>query len=340
MSTQFDERVTTEAPVVPARRLRLPEAMGVWEVSLAVLVVATAIGGSFVSPFFLSGQNFAITAAGAVGIALMVIPMTWLMIAGEIDLSIASIFGLSSVVFGLALDRGLPLTVALLIGLSIGALCGLVNGLLSVNVGLPSLIVTVGTLALYRGLAYVLLESEAISNLPAGFTAFAQRNVPGTELPYAFLAFVLVAAVAAVLLQRGSIGRKALAIGSNAQVARFSGIRVRRIKRNLFVLSGLLGATAGMLYSGYINSVRATNGTGLELVVIGIVLIGGVSMYGGKGSFVGVLLSLTLVTMLTSLMTLRFVSTDIQYMVTGLLMVAAVVVPAVAQRVAGRLGSS
>lgn len=326
--------VRVEDPVLkePTWSWRLPSWLGVWEIALAVLVVLTLAVGSINSPFFLTGRNFSITAAATVGVALMVVPMTWLMIAGEIDLSIASIFGLSAVIFGLAIQGGTNLFLAMGLGLAAGAVAGLVNGLLAIDIGLPSLIVTVGTLGLYRGLAYVLLENRGISDLPEGFTSFAQGNIPGLIIPYGFACFVVLAVAAAVLLHRGSIGRKALAVGSSPEVSLFSGIRVKRVKRGLFVFSGLVAALAGMLYSGYVNSVRATNGTGLELVVIGIVLIGGVSMYGGKGSFIGVLLSLTLVSAITSAMTLSFVATNIQYMVTGLLMIGAVVVPVVVSR--------
>lgn len=233
----------------------------------------------------------------------------------------------------MTLRAGLPAWLAIGVGILAGAVAGLVNGILVVDVGLPSLIVTIGTLGLYRGCAYILLGNEGVSELPRALTSFAQDSVPGSLVPYGFLAFLALAAAAAVLLHRGAIGRKVFAIGSNPEVARFSGLAVRRIKRSLFVFSGTVAAVAGIAYSGYISTVRATNGTGLELVVIGIVLIGGVSMYGGRGSFADVLLALILVTVVTSWMTLDDAETAVQYMVTGLLMIGAVVVPALAARI-------
>jgi len=340
MSVQAQERAKPSAtpPGKPSRRAsiltRLGQIPGVggWEAALAVLVVVVLILGSVTSRPFGTGENFAITATASLSLALMVIPMAWLMIAGEIDLSIASVFGLAATVFGVSIRAGLPGWLAFVLGLATGALCGLLNGLVSVNTGIPSLIVTIGTSAIYRGTSFIALQNEGISNLPPALTTFAQGSIPRTVIPYGFVLFTIIAVVAALLLHKGTIGRKVFAIGSNPQVSRFSGLRVRRIKRGLFIWAGLMAATAGMLYAGYINTVRATNGVGMELVVIGIVLIGGVDMYGGRGSFVGVLLSLLLITTLTSWMSLQFWETNVQYMVTGLIMIGAVVIPALAKK--------
>jgi len=317
------------------RTFTLPNWFGPWEVGLLALVVMVLAIASATSPFFATGQNFAITAAGAIGLALMVIPMTLLMISGEIDLSVASMFGLAGVVFGIAIESGVAWPLAMLVGLGVGALGGALNGVLTLVFSLPSLVVTIGTLALYRGLAYVLLESRAISALPPEFTSFAQTNVPGTFIPFTFLVFATLALVAAVLLHSGAVGREIYAVGSSAAVARFSGIGLRRLKLALFASSGAVAAFAGMVYAGYVSSARANNGTGLELTVIAIVLIGGVSMYGGRGSFAGVLLALALVTALGSWMNLGFVPSNVQNTVIGGLMIAAVVVPALAAKVRG-----
>ena len=315
--------------------------VGAWEVALFALVVATLVIGAIWSPFFLTLENFQVTTAGAVGIALMAIPMTWIMIAGEIDLSVASVFGLSGVVFGLQIQGGVDFLPAILIALSVGLIAGLVNALFAVRLGLPSLIVTVATLSLFRGLAFVLLETQSVSSLPTSFAEFAQGRVAGSPVPNTLIVFLVLAAIGAVLLQKGTIGRKVYAIGSSTQVSRFSGIRVNRVKLGLFVFSGLVASLAGILYAGYVNSVRADNGTGLELTVVAIVLIGGVSMYGGKGRVLGVLLSLVLIVAIRSLMNLVYVQTNIQYMVVGLLMIGAVVVPAIAARIrTGRRRSS
>lgn len=328
----------TSPPSAPGQSRRsprraLPSWFGAWETSLLVLVVLVTVMASINTPYFATGSNFSITAGGAIGLALMVIPMALLMIAGEIDLSIASVFGLTGVVFGLCIEGGISLPLSIVIGLVLGAAAGFINGWLTVAFGLPSLVVTVGTLGLYRGIAYILLESRSISALPVEFTTFSQSNIYGTYIPYTFVLFVLMAVIAAVVLHRGAFGRRTFAVGSSAVVSRFSGIPVRRIKITLFCLSGTIAALAGMLYAGYVSSARANNGTGLELSVIAIVLIGGVSMFGGKGSFAGVMLSLVLVTVLTSWMNLGFLPTNVQNTVIGVLMIAAVVVPVVAKKI-------
>ena len=315
---------------------RLPSWLGVWEITLLSLVIIAFVFAASSSPFFATGRNFAITAAGTSSLALMVMTMVWVMIAGEIDLSVASVFGLAGVVFGIGVEVGVDPVFAMLAGLMVGGGAGLFNGLLIVGFGLPSLVVTVGTLGLFRGLAFILLESRSISALPAGFTAFAQGNIYGTYIPFTFVLVVVIAAISGVLLQRGTIGRKIYSVGSSPVVSRFSGIRVNRIRVLLFVVSGTVAALAGMIYAGYVSSARASNGTGLELSVVAIVLIGGVSMYGGKGSFVGVLLSLVLVTILTSAMNLAYISTNVQYTVLGLLMIGAVVVPVLVRRISAR----
>ena len=326
----------TSAPRAPIeeqesrRRRSLPTWFGPWEIALLALVVIVLTVAGIASPHFATGQNFAITAAGAMSLALMAIPMAGLMIAGEIDLSIASTFGLSGVVFGMTLDAGVPLALALLVGLATGAAAGFLNGWLTTVFGLPSLVVTVGTLGLYRGIAFILLENRSISNIPAEWATFAQNNIPGTYIPYPLILFAVVAGLAALILHRGGLGRRIFAVGSSVEASRYSGIRVTFVKRLLFTLSGAVAALAGMLYTGYVSSARADNGTGLELTVIAIVLIGGISMYGGRGSFVGVVLSLILVTALGSWMNLGFVSTNVQNTVIGALMIAAVVVPALA----------
>jgi rhamnose transport system permease protein len=327
IDTQTMPADTSETSVVKSK-LHLPTWFGPWELALLCLVFIVLVAGTVTSTYFATGENFAITAAGAVGLSLMVIPMTWLMIAEEIDLSIASVFGMCGVVFGLSIENGWPLTLAIVLAVVVGAVAGLINGFLTVDVGLPSLVVTVGTLALFRGIAYILLESRSVSKLPLSFTQFTQGNIAGTLIPNTFIVFVIVAIVAGIFLTRGSVGRKTYSAGSSVEVSRFSGIRVKLVKRGLFIFSGSIAGLAGVLYSGYVSSARANNGTGLELSVIAIVLIGGVSMYGGKGSFIGVMLSLLLVTTLTSWMTLGYVATNIQYTVIGLLMISAVVLPA------------
>lgn len=263
----------------------------------------------------------------------MSLSMTLIVIAGEIDLSVASILGLASVMIGITWSAGIPLWLDILIALAVGALAGLVNGLLVTRLGLPSLVVTLGTLALYRGLAYVILGSQAVSNFPSAYTNFGIGDVPGTLIPWSLVVFALLALLFLVVLHRSWIGRQIYAIGNNKEAARFAGISVNRVKLMLFVLSGLLSALAGVVFTARISSSRADNALGFELDVVTVVLLGGINIFGGSGSMVGVILALFVVGGLRNALGLAFVSGDVQNIVVGALLVFSVLGPNIAQRV-------
>ena len=221
----------------------------------------------------------------------MSLPMALIIIAGEIDLSVESMVGLSASVLGYLYAAGVPMELAIPIVLVIGALGGLLNGVLTTRAGLPSLVVTLGTLALYRGLALVVLESRGISQFPTWFTTFGFGTVPGLPIPWPFVLYLALALVLAALLHGTWIGRQIYAIGKNQAAARFSGVRVARIKLWLFVLSGAVAALAGVILTARMASARADVGIGLTLVVVTIVLLGGVDIFGGRGTIPGVVLA-------------------------------------------------
>src|SRR5579875_1711231 len=184
-----------------------------WEALLIVLLVLTAILGNALSPYFLTPFNLALMVESMMEIAIMALPMTLIIIVGEIDLSVASTLGLASVIMGITWSAGIPLWLDIVIALAVGAVAGLFNGLLVTRLGLPSLGVTLGTLALYRGLAYVILGSEAVSNFPSSYTSFGIGDVPGTLIPWTFVVFVILALLFLLILHRSWIGRQIYAIG-------------------------------------------------------------------------------------------------------------------------------
>lgn len=304
-----------------------------WEVLLVVLLVVTILIGNGLSPYFLTPFNLSLMVESFVEIAIMSLAMTLIIIAGEIDLSVASVLGLSSVMMGITWNAGIPLWLDIIIALATGAVAGLFNGLLITRLGLPSLVVTLGTLALYRGLAYVILGSLAVSNFPGGYTNFGIGYVPGTLIPWTFVVFVILALIFIVVLHRSWIGRQIYAIGNNKEAARFAGIRVNRVKLLLFVLSGLLAALAGIVFTARISSARADNGLGFELYVVTVVLLGGVNIFGGRGSLVGVILALFVIGGLRNALGLIDVSGDVQNIVVGALLVCSVLGPNIAQRI-------
>lgn len=304
-----------------------------WEALLVVLLVLTILIGNGLSPYFLTPFNLSLMVESFVEIAIMSLSMALIIIAGEIDLSVASVLGLSSVMLGITWNAGIPFWLDIIIALAVGAVAGLFNGLLVTRLGLPSLVVTLGTLGLYRGLAYVILGSQAVSNFPSTYTNFGIGDVPGTLIPWTFVVFVILALIFIVVLHRSWIGRQIYAIGNNKEAARFAGIRVNRVKLLLFVLSGVLAALAGIVFTARISSARADNALGFELDVITAVLLGGVNIFGGRGSLVGVILALFVIGGLRNALGLIDVSGDVQNIIVGALLVFSVLGPNIVQRI-------
>ena len=215
----------------------------------------------------------------------MALPMTLIIITGEIDLSVASILGMSSALLGDLYSRGWPMPLVLLIVLVVGAIAGAFNGFLVTRVGLPSLAVTIGTLTLYRGIAIVILGPQTISTFPTRYTNIGVNAVPhtGGYVSYSVLFFAILAIVFGVVLHATPVGRSLFVMGANEEAARYAGIRVKRTKLILFTVSGLVCAFAGILYTFRLSTAVQDNGLGLELSVVTIVLLGGVSIFGGRG---------------------------------------------------------
>jgi rhamnose transport system permease protein len=312
---------------------RLTSLLIMWEALLVVLLVVSVVIGSILSPFFLSGFNFYEITSNIMEIAIMALPMTLIIIAGEIDLSVASVLGLASVVLGLLWQSGHPLWFAIGVALLIGLVAGCVNGLLVTKLALPSLVVTIGSLALYRGLAYVVLGDQAVSNFPTVFTNFGFSPIPGTELPWSGLIFAILVIIFVVILHFSRLGRQLYAIGNNKEAARFSGINVSRVKLVLFMLSGTIAALAGVIFTARFSSARPDNALGFELAVVTVVLLGGVNIFGGRGSLLGVVLAIFIVATLQSIFSLLNISGDTQSLAIGLLLILSVLGPNIARRI-------
>ncbi|MBB2915405.1 rhamnose transport system permease protein [Streptosporangium becharense] len=298
-----------------------------WDTLVGLLLVLVFIGGSASSPGFASIDNLSFALGDLGEIALIALAMTMLVVAAEVDLSVASVLGLSSALVGALWDAGWAIETIIPLVVVIGAACGLVNGLLVTRLGLPSLAVTIGTLALYRGLAYVVLGDRAIAEFPQQYTSLAVDDIPGTPIPYPVALFILLAIITAVVLHATGFGRSLFAIGAQEEAALFAGIRVKRVKLILFVLSGTVAAFAGVVFTLRYGSARADNGMGLELAVIAAVLLGGVDFDGGRGTLGGVIAGVLLIGLLRNLLMLNDVSTEIQSIVTGLLLIISVITP-------------
>ena len=304
-----------------------------WETLLAIVLIMLIGIGASLSPVFLTPRNFANLIAAVIEVAIMSLPMALIIIAGEIDLSVESMVGLSAAVLGTLYAAGVPIELVIPIVLVVGALGGLLNGVLVTRMGLPSLVVTVGTLALYRGLALVVLGSRGVSAFPDWFTTFGFGTTPGIPIPWPFILYLALAVVLGGLLHRTWVGRQIYAIGKNSSASRYSGVQVARIKLALFVLSGTVAALAGIILTARQASARADVGTGLTLVVVTIVLLGGIDIFGGRGTIVGVVLAFFTLAVLGNALRLANVSSDIQSIVIGVLLIVSVLIPTFARRV-------
>ncbi len=303
-----------------------------WEVLLLAALLGLIVLGNALSPFFLSAGNFGNLIASLMEVAIMALPMTLIIIAGEIDLSVESMAGLSSAILGFMWAAGIPIEVGIVAVLVVGVLGGLLNGLLVARGGLPSLVVTLGTLALFRGLALIILGPRGVSDFPPGFTEIGFGHVPGTDIPWPFVIFLALALILGVILHRSWVGRQVYAIGKNTGAARFSGVRVARVKIGLFVLTGLIAALAGVILTSRLSTSRADAGQGMTLTVVTIVLLGGVNIFGGSGTIPGVVLAVLVVAVMQNALRLAGVSVDVQSIALGLLLIVSVVVPTFAHQ--------
>jgi rhamnose transport system permease protein len=302
------------------RRVLLNREAAVIGLLIAVVAVATAVVPNFDSPLTLT-----YLLRDVAPILLIALPMTLIIITEEIDLSVASIVGLTSVVTGILTQAGWPFALAAITAILVGTMAGIVNGLLVTAVGLPSLAVTIGTLALFRGIAVGLLGTTAVTDFPEYWTDLAKDNIPGTPIPGLSIPFVVLAIAFAILLHFTPFGRSLYAIGLNKEAAAFSGVDVGRTKFLLFVLSGTVSGFAGVYFTLLYSNARGDNATGLELSVIAAVLLGGVSIFGGRGALHGVIAGVLLIGTLGSALRLAGVTSDIINIVTGVLLVLSVV---------------
>jgi rhamnose transport system permease protein len=298
-----------------------------WESSLIVLLVGTIVFGAVSSSSFLTKTDLFYIGLNVGEVAIMALPLTLIIITGEIDLSVASMLGLSSSALGFLFMHGWGIWPAMIAVLVIGAVGGSLNGVLVTRLGLPSIAVTIGTLTLFRGLAEILLKANSVGGYPASLTKVGIVPIPHTEIAWSVGIFLVLAVIYGVVLHATPVGRSIFAIGLQEEAAFFSGIRVKRIKFLLYVLSGVVCAFAGILWTLRFATSRYDAGTGLELNVVAIALLGGVSIFGGRGSIFGVVLAASVLACFLEALTLINVSAQVQNIVTGGLLLLSVIVP-------------
>jgi rhamnose transport system permease protein len=313
------------------RRLLLTRETAVIALTVAVIVYSLANVPNFDGPLTLKFllQDIA-------PILLIALPMTAIIVTGEIDLSVASVVGLSSVLLGVLHEHDVPMLAAALVALAVGTLCGALNGFLVAYVGLPSLAVTIGTLALFRGIAVGLLGTKAVTGFPDTWTDLATGTIGTSSIPLVMIPFAALALVFTLLLHFSTFGRGVYDIGLNDEAARFTGVDVARTKFILFVLSGAVSALAGIYFTLRFGSARGDNASGLELQVIAAVLLGGVSIFGGRGRLHGVLAGVVLNGVISSALRLEGVTVNVTNIIIGSLLVLSVISTSVLARFSAR----
>lgn len=307
-----------------------------WDKGIAIFLVVLTLLGTYSSEYFATTSNLTFIIRDIAEIAIIALAMAYLIISGEIDLSVASILSLTSASAGFLFREGVPFEWALLIGLLVGTFAGLFNGVLVAYVGLPSLAVTIATMALFRGLGWILLGNKPVNQLPSEWVALGYSPIPGTFLPWTTIPLISLIAISWIVLHHTRLGRWIFAIGTNPEAARFSGIPVKRVKLGLFGFTGFMSGVAGIVYTLRFASSSPDGALGYELAVIAAVLFGGVSIAGGLGTVWGVVIAvLTLGVMRSALQLLDF-SANALLIVSGALLWISVIAPKVTEYVRSR----
>jgi rhamnose transport system permease protein len=297
-----------------------------WESLLLVVAVAIFIANSFASPYFLNAWNLSDATFNFTEKAMIAFAMALLIIAGEIDLSVASIIALASTAMGAAVQMGAGTPTLVLIGLTVGLAAGAFNGFLVTRLNLPSIVVTIGTMSLFRGIAYIVLGDQAYRGYPASFAFFGQGYV-WWVISFEFVLFAVLAVIYGVVLHKTNFGRAVYAIGNNPTGALFSGIRVQRVKFILFMLTGLMAGVAAVCLTSRLGSTRPSIAFGLELEVVTMVVLGGVNILGGSGSIPGVVIAAFVMGLVTFGLGLLNLPGIVMSIVIGALLISVIALP-------------
>ncbi|MGY4750192.1 ABC transporter permease [Pannonibacter sp. Q-1] len=306
-----------------------------WELMLFGVAVAIFILNALASPYFLDPWNLSDATFNFTEKAMIAFAMALLIISGEIDLSVAAIIALASTVMGYAVQMGADTPTLVAIGLGVGLLCGVVNGALVTGLGLPSIVVTIGTMSLFRGISYIVLGDKAYTGYPASFAWFGQGYV-WWVISFELVLFAILAVLFGLLLHATTFGRAVYAIGNNPVAALFSGIRVARVKFALFLLTGLMSGIAAVCLTSRLGATRPSIASGMELEVVTMVVLGGVSILGGAGSIAGVVIAALVMGLVTFGLGLLNVPGIVMSIFTGLLLIGVIALPRLARQILQR----
>ncbi|UXR94035.1 ABC transporter permease [Agrobacterium tumefaciens] len=319
-------RIIPDKLGTPLRRL-----LASWEVLLLGVAILIFIANSFASPYFLNAWNLSDATFNFTEKAIIAFAMALLIIAGEIDLSVAAIIALASTAMGAAVQMGVGTPGLVATGIGTGLLCGAFNGFLVAGLKLPSIVVTIGTMSLFRGISYMVLGDQAYGKYPADFAYFGQGYVYSV-ISFEFVLFLAMAVIFAILLHATNFGRQVYVIGNNPFAARFSGIPVERVKFILFLLTGLMSGIAAVCLTSRLGSTRPSIAQGWELEVVTMVVLGGVSILGGSGTIAGVVIAAFVMGLVTFGLGLLNVPGIVMSIFVGLLLIITIAIPIVVRR--------
>lgn len=303
-----------------------------WETFLLVVFALVFLGFSYSSPYFLSVWNLSDATFNFTERALIALPMAMLIISREIDLSVASTIALASVSMGYMAQTGVDVSVIIATGMAVGLACGLFNGFIVTRFGIPSIVVTIGTMSLFRGITYGLMGNDVLRDYPAEFAYFGQGYVYWV-FSFQFVLFLGAALLFYILLHRTNFGRRTYAIGANPTAALYSGIRVNRHKMILFAMVGLMSGIASVLLTSRLGSTRPAIGFGWELSIVTMVVLGGVNILGGSGTMLGVVIAAFLMGIVTFGLGLLNIPGIVMTIIIGLMLITVICIPVITRRI-------
>jgi rhamnose transport system permease protein len=297
-----------------------------WEwLLILIFVIMTLINGAL-TPYYLNANNLIGATMAFLDKAFIVLPMAFVIILADIDISVASTVALSSVIMAVLYNSGLPMIFAMMVCLLVGTLCGLINGLLIVKFKeLSSIIITLSTMIIFRGIAYIILKDQAAGKFPEWFSFLGWGYVG--VVPFILIIFIIFAVIFTFLLNKTAFGRRVYAIGSNPVSSRFTGIQVDKIKIIVFTLTGLMAGITALFLTSRMGSTRPNVATGYELDIITMVVLGGISTAGGKGKIYGAIIAVFLLGFLKYGLGLFNVPAQVLLIIIGLLLIIAVMIP-------------
>lgn len=300
---------------------------------IAALIVSSSLSDSFRDMAYLLKTTTRYMELGMTALA-----MTLIVSAGMIDLSVPATMCLSATIAAMAFHAGLPMEAAIPLGLLTGLACGAINGFLIAYLNLPAMIVTIGTMSVFRGISQIFIGDKSLGKFPGWFNSIEKIpvfTVGKARFGVTILAFILLAFVLYLVLHRTSFGRKVLAVGANEQAAIYSSVNTRRVKMQLFLLSGFVSAVAGLLTMSRLLLVRYDMNLNSEIDVVAMVLLGGAEISGGRGSIIGTFIAVLLVIILKTGLIVANITSDAQMFMMGLILLLSIIIPNIGKLVQG-----